>query len=113
MKDNRLQENPSNQNKELFEILHITHCYPAWNAKGIDYYLKRSDYLPTGFVLSKTKLHYKLQIGITIKPGQDWCRTILESIDWNKYLFRSVAQYTVGGPEVQRAFNEKRKEMGL
>ena len=112
MRDSRLQNNPSNQNKELFEILHVTYCYPAWNAKGISYYLKRSDYRPTGFVLSKTKLHkHKLQIGIIIK--QDWVIPIIESIDYNKYLFRSVAQYTIGGPEIQTAFNNKRKEMGL
>ena len=112
MQNKRHKYNPANDNKELFELLHINHVYPAWHTK-CDYYLKRSDFKKQGFVLSRTKLKYKIQMGITIKPGQEWVIPIFEEIDFNKYPYQSIAQWTLSAACVQRAFNERRVEMGL
>ena len=61
-------------------------------------------YVKKGFVLSKKKLKDKFQLGIIIK--QEYCKKILESIDFNRYPYKSTCQWNLGGTEIQKAWNE-------
>ena len=110
MQNSRHKTNPAAQNRELFEVLHVNSVRPAWNTK-CDYYIKFGNYRKEGFVLSKTKLKDKFQLGIIIK--NKIVIPILESIDFNRWPYKSTCQWNLGGTEIQKAFNQKRLEMGL
>ena len=103
MKNSRHTYNPAMKNRELFEVLHINSQRPSWNTP-CHYYIKFGNYRKEGFVLSKTKLKDKFQLGIIIKNKN--VIPILESIDFNRYPYKSTCQYNLGGTEIQKAYNE-------
>ena len=103
MKDTRQTANPAMQNREMFEVLHVNSAYPSWNTP-CHYYIKFGNYRKEGFTLSKTKLPDKFQLGIIIKNKT--AIPILESIDFNRYPYKSTCQWNLGGTEIQKAYNE-------
>ena len=121
MKDNRLQNNPANQNEEYYTLKSFRE-----SRDGIrigDYYLMIARPIGTTpgfrergkykrFALSKEVIKgVSDQFSIRIKS--DWVGTVLESVDWEAAHYKGTTWDFIVKPDIHKAFNAKRLEMGL
>ena len=103
MIDSRINNNPANQNGDLYSLRWV--YKPREKVKiDYDYYLPFAAYKPEGFAISKERPPYPMFTGITIKDK--WARQVILSVDWNKYVSKNIATYTLSMTDFHRGFND-------
>ena len=122
MQNNRITDNPSNQNEEYYTLSSFRASRDGIDYSG-DYYLMSGRPIGTTpgfresgkykrFVISKEPITGAGdQFCINVK--QEFVGKVLEAVDWETAYIKFTTWDLILRPDFHQAFNKKRLEMGL
>ena len=102
LSNTRVQDNPANQNEDLYEVFGVRKGKHSWD-RECDFFINRTSYRPNIKYFSTKKSSWTEQLGIVIK--KEFCRAVFSNMNMTPYILRNIASYTINPEQIHQAYN--------